>query len=125
MYIVFSLHVTVLFSLSLLAGPRVTTQPCNHKATVGHDAFFSVVVEGTGHIRFKWWYVAPGKQNWRPLSDDDEQYYGVDCSTLKIRSITESLEGSYKCTIHDDLGETSSKVVVLAVCKWRHVCLNN
>ena len=86
---------------------------------MGSVAFFSVAVEGTGLIRYKWWYASPGEHNWRPLSDDDEWYHGVDWPTLKIRRAVESLEGSYKCTIHDDVGEVSSKVAVFSVCKWK------
>ncbi len=75
--------------------PQITTQPAPQSVAPGQSATFSVVAKGTAPLSYQW-------------SKDGAEIAGATGSTFTIASVQALDEGSYACTISNEVGSVTS-----------------
>jgi spore coat protein A, manganese oxidase len=94
---------------SALRYPQITTQPAAVNACPGTAyVTFSVAATSSTTISYQWQVSSDNGGTWTPLAND-QVYSGVTSSTLKINSVTSSLDGNqYRVLLTNFDGTTIS-----------------
>ena len=87
---------------TLIALPRITTQPSNRFVNVGSNANFSIAADGSATLRYQWW------ANGAPLA-------GRTNASFTLTNVQSAQVGSYWAVVTNAGGGVTSSIVTLAL----------
>ena len=110
-------YITSLFLFTIDDPPKVTDHPKSLKDAVpDKPVTFTIQATGTEPLHCQWqWKLKMGDGNEGWQSCDVERFLGPNSSTLTIRSVQKSNEGSYRCTVSNYAGGETSECATLTV----------
>ncbi len=93
--------------LTVIAKPKITTQPKAASVAAGKAATFKVKAAGTG-LKYQWFVMKAGTNKWAKLS-------GKTAATLKLTAKKNMNGNKYRCQVKNKAGSVYSKAVKLTV----------
>jgi alpha-tubulin suppressor-like RCC1 family protein len=95
-------------TITLLAGPTITSQPQSQTVSAGATATFSVVATGSG-LSYQWWSAAPGSSTFAAIS-------GATASSYTTPPVTQAVSGTqYECVVSNALGMATSNAATVGL----------
>ena len=112
---VYIYKITFLFTID--DPPKVTDHPKSLKDAVpDKPVTFTIQATGTEPLHYQWqWKLKTGDGNKGWLPCDVERFPGANSSTMTIRSVQKSNEGSYCCTVSNNAGSETTECATLTV----------
>ena len=106
-----SLYILHGICLPAAESPQISTQPQDQMDVVGRAAF-SVQVNGTQPLSYRWECNLDGGSEWQLVAS---RASGDDTNVLVIDHIQKGDEGKYRCVISNPAGEVHSESAKLTV----------